>query len=1085
MVQRWRARVLGAGVLGAALLAAPAGTGLAEEATTTATARAGERAVTLITGDKVFVREAGDRAGVRIVPAKGRERIGFTTRGDAEHLYVVPLDAQRLLAADKLDRRLFDVRELIRSRYDDAGRSNVPLIVAHRGKAKLGKPVRIAKSRAASGWERLRTDPAISKIWLDGLRKPLLDQSVPQVGAPQAWQAGLTGKGTTVAVLDTGIDATHPDLAGQITGAKNFTQSDPGDEIGHGTHVASTIAGTGAASGGKYKGVAPDAKLLDGKVCEDYGCEESAILAGMEWAAAEQGADVINVSLGGADSPGLDPLEAAVNTLTEQTGALFVIAAGNAAPWATECRVASPASADAALAVGAVDKQDELAGFSCTGPRVGDGALKPDITAPGVDIAAARAAGTEMGEPVGDQYVRASGTSMATPHVAGAAAILAQRHPDWTAANLKGALMSSAKPIAGQTSYQQGAGRVDVARAVTQQVIGQPGALSYEKQSWPHDDDAPEAKQLQYRNLGDESVRFDLTATMLGPDGKPAPDGALRLSATTLEIPASGTASVTVTSNTRHNGPDGVYSGRITATAGDLTVTTPVAVEKEVESYDLTIRAVGRNGETPPAYSAALLALDSDLVAETKETDGEWNVRVPRGRYHLNSYIHTRIGEDDYESAWLVQPLLVVDRELTLTVDGRTAKPMSARIEGASEIALGTVDYTREDFQFGTFFPLNRLYTAQIGPDAPADEMTSWLTLQARADDAPALYLLTPYVQGRFFNGYDKTFRDSELAKVTHRQLSQGLGPHAGRLSFGFPPRSYFSSAVGFTFHLPSTVTTYHTGGGTQWMNDFAEGEDTGEEFIGEASFTSPIRVYREGRRYRETWNNAVFNPSMQPWAGEPVAVLARNGDVIQTAMAQRSDGAGNVGGARIEEGNSTLYRNGEEVARTGYPGYGRIPVPAEAATYRLETWSTRPAGARFATRVESAWTFRSAHVPEGPDTIEGWKPLPGWAVRYTPAVDDRNHVTRKGLHLLPMTAESVPGAKVGRLGTPKLEYSLDDGKSWKKAVVLPAGAGYQWVALIPATADAEYVSLRVKASDSNGNQVEQTVTRAYGLVRQ
>src|SRR6185369_1071830 len=137
-------------------------------------------------------------------------------------------------------------------------------------------------------------------------------------------------------------------------------------------------------------------------------------------------------------------------------GALFVVAAGNSG---ADHSVQTPSSADAALAVGAVDGADALAPFSSRGPRDGDYALKPDLTAPGVDITAARSKDAELGRP-GEQYVTLSGTSMATPHVAGAAAILAQRRPDWDAATLKAALMGSARPNPATGVFGQGAGRV-------------------------------------------------------------------------------------------------------------------------------------------------------------------------------------------------------------------------------------------------------------------------------------------------------------------------------------------------------------------------------------------------------------------------------------------------------------------------------------------------------------------------------------------------------------------------------------------------------------------------------------------------
>lgn len=127
----------------------------------------------------------------------------------------------------------------------------------------------------------------------------------------------------------------------------------------------------------------------------------------------------------------------------------------------------TPGAADEALTVGAVDGEERLAEFSSRGPRT-DEAQKPDSTAPGVGIVAARAAGTSMGEPVDDAYTASSGTSMAAPHVAGAAAILAAQHPDWQARQLKDALISTSRLSPDYTVYEQGGGRVDLAGGVAQ-----------------------------------------------------------------------------------------------------------------------------------------------------------------------------------------------------------------------------------------------------------------------------------------------------------------------------------------------------------------------------------------------------------------------------------------------------------------------------------------------------------------------------------------------------------------------------------------------------------------------------------------
>ncbi|MGP3949824.1 S8 family serine peptidase [Streptomyces sp. 7N604] len=165
-----------------------------------------------------------------------------------------------------------------------------------------------------------------------------------------------------------------------------------------------------------------------------------------------------------------------MNTLSAKSGTLFVIAAGNSGPG--QQSISSPGSADAALTVGAVDKSDRLADVSSRGPTA-SGALKPDLTAPGVDIVAAEAASGAIGDPVEKGYVSLSGTSMATPHVAGAAAILAQQHPGWSGTQIKVALTASAKGDPVLSPFQQGTGRLDVAQAVKQTTVTEPGTFDF------------------------------------------------------------------------------------------------------------------------------------------------------------------------------------------------------------------------------------------------------------------------------------------------------------------------------------------------------------------------------------------------------------------------------------------------------------------------------------------------------------------------------------------------------------------------------------------------------------------------------
>ena len=236
------------------------------------------------------------------------------------------------------------------------------------------------KAEAGAVWSAVTTGPAGARRRRGGGCRPdLAGRPAPGHPGPQRAadrRAGRLGGRATPARASPSRCSTPASTpptrtwpAGSPRRATSPRRPTPDDTVGHGTHVASTIAGSGAASGGKYRGVAPDATLLFGKVCENDGCTDSAILAGMQWAAVEQHAAVVNMSLGGGDTPEVDPLEEAVETLTAQTGTLFVIAAGNDG---VDGSVGSPGTADAALTVGAVDRDDELADFSSRGPRVGD-----------------------------------------------------------------------------------------------------------------------------------------------------------------------------------------------------------------------------------------------------------------------------------------------------------------------------------------------------------------------------------------------------------------------------------------------------------------------------------------------------------------------------------------------------------------------------------------------------------------------------------------------------------------------------------------------------------------------------------------
>ncbi|MFD1146320.1 S8 family serine peptidase [Saccharothrix hoggarensis] len=1070
---------------GAAVLAAGLATGTATGVATAAPdepRRAGGAgvgpAVTLVTGDRVVLD--GDTFG-SFQAGPGRTGIGFQTFHRDGRLHVVPRDAVAALAADKLDLRLFDVTGLVESGYDDARRDTVPLIVTRHGDAQLtaagthvtrqlpavrAVAATTAKAEAATAFRALVDDPSVAKVWLDGVRQPSLDRSTAQIGAPAAWQAGHTGKGVKVAVLDTGVDGAHPDLVGREVAERNFTEDpDTTDEVGHGTHVAATVA----SSGPKYRGVAPDAQILDGKVCVVNGCAESWILDGMQWA-ADQGADVVNLSLGGTDRPGLDPLEQAVNTLSESTGTLFVIAAGNSGRPGS---VGSPGSADAALTVGAVNRDDSIAPFSSRGPRVGDGAVKPDVTAPGVGIVAAKSSAGRIGDPVGDAHVSISGTSMATPHVAGAAALLVQQHPEWTGAQVKATLMASAKINPALTAFDQGAGRVDLGKAITTTVTSEPATLAMGRQSWPHDDDTPVTKELTYRNSGTQPVTFPVSVDAKGPDGKPAPAGLFTVSPATVTVPAGGTATVTVTSDTRVSAVDGAFAGAVVG--GDV-VRTPVSVDREPESYDVTAEFIDADGKPTAEYSGVVMGVDNDVFEFLSGGGGAVTTRLPKGEYMVHADVFTG-DPQDMRIAVLPRPSLTVAGNAKVTFDARTAKPVAVTApDPAAKPILGDIGLTRRSgdrtIGFGVAFldgfPAGAT-VGHVGPTLPDDQLSTMISAQFQrtpVTDTPETYRFSWVETGEVPTGFTRAPTRRELAEVRTRF---GPAPDGNEFVHGgnaIGPDGNGGWSALFQVRPGGSAVDYVNTADLRWSWTLLQIRG---EFDIVTSYTTPDRTYRPGTSVEERLNFPVVGP------GLPVSrydYLSRTGDEILVQVPVFNDSANNLGGSALASGRTALYREGELVGEVPEFG-GNFPVPAGDAAYRAEIDHVRAPGiSDFTTRVAGAWTFRSDTAP-----AEGSRKLPLTVVRFGPRLDADGGAPAGRLLRVPLTVEQQQGADNGRVRAVEVEVSFDDGKTWSAAPVVGGAALVR-----NADAPGGFASLRAKGGDSKGNTFEHTVIRAYRI---
>ncbi|MBB5808719.1 subtilisin family serine protease [Saccharothrix ecbatanensis] len=1066
-----RSRRVAAAVLAAAGLVTTTATGVAGATPEPAHRDTPGTTVTLITGDRVVLHGS---AFTSVVPGPGRERIGFHKYNRDGRLHVVPRDATRALGNGRLDPRLFDVTGLVEAGYDDAKRDTMPLIIT--GRPPTGVHVtralpavgavatRTAKADAATTFRSLVDDPGVEKIWLDGVRHPDLDRSTAQIGAPAAWQAGFTGAGVKVAVLDTGVDQGHADLAGKEVAERNFTdEPDTADLVGHGTHVAATIA----SAGGKYKGVAPGAEILDGKVCGAYGCAESWILGGMQWA-VDQGADVVNLSLGGEDTPGVDPLEEAVNTLSAQTGALFVIAAGNSGRGGT---IGSPGSADAALTVGAVDREDGIAPFSSRGPRAGDGAVKPDITAPGVDVVAAKSSTGRIGTPVDEDHVSMSGTSMATPHVAGAAALIAQQHPDWTGARIKATLMASAKDNPALTAFDQGAGRVDLTEALTTTVTSEPTSLAMGFQQWPHGDDTPITKELTYRNSGAAPVTFPVSVEAKGPRGEPAPAGLFTVTPATVTVPAGGEATVSVTADTRVGTAEGAFSGAVIA--GEV-LRTPVSVDREVESYDVTTTFVDANGQAPAGYSGVVMGMDNGVFKSLSGTDNTLTTRLPKGDYVVAADVTTGDPQDG-PIAVLFQPSLSVTGNTSITFDARTAKPVRITAPdpdptpGLSELSL-TRAYHDTRYGLGMLFfegfPDN-LTLGGVGPALPDDQAHFMMSTQMTGRPVGTTvvrYRFAWLEHGQVPTGFVRTPSRRDLAEV---RTTFGPTPAGHEVRHGgLPIAPDGSSPMGTLYPVPAggDAVDYLTGDGFRWHWLMSQSDPAAGPV---ADFSIEGRTYRDGRTHEERFNFPVFGPGLPPSRYD---YLARLGDDITVHVPLVNDAANNSGWTSIDSARTTLYRDGQKVGEIAYPG-GEFTVPPGPAGFRAEVDLVRAPGVSdFSTRVTGAWTFRS-------DTVAGGqsRKLPLSVVRFAPKLDGNGGTPAGRVLRIPLTVEQQQGADNGQVRRVKVDVSFDDGKTWSEVPVVGGTA-------LVRNDRAGFASLRAKGSDSKGNTFEHSVIRAYRI---
>jgi subtilisin family serine protease/Tol biopolymer transport system component len=1034
--------------------------------------------VGLITGDVVTLQSSpGGRQGIEVDLAdrEGYEA-SYEVREEDGRVYVLPSDAVPLIGPT-LDRELFNVTKLAQYGYDlERG---LPVIVTRENGAsptllRSAPGIRDATALASIGGEAGTVDAdrstfwraatetrrhgtatsmaGVERVWLDEQLSATLDVSAPMVGAPQAWAQGYDGTGTTVAVLDTGVDTTHPDLAGKVDAEENFSFSGTtGDRYGHGTHVAGIVAGGGS----RYTGVAPRARLLSGKVLGDDGSGfESWAIEGMEWAVAA-GADVVNMSLGSSfPSNGNDPVSLAIDRLTAEHDVTFVVSAGNSGPGGGT--IGSPAAASSAITVGAIDKAGLLARFSSRGPRIGDAAIKPDLTAPGAGIVSARADGTALGSVVEAAYTRLSGTSMAAPHVAGAAAILKQRRPGVSAAEVKAALVTTAVPNPDLHIYQQGGGRLDIPAALAAPVRATPAPLDLGFVGYPQNDKPPVTRQVTYANDRNEPIELDLAFDVTNQRTRERPSAAmLSLDRERLSLGPGESGSVTVTLDPRA-GEFGLYGGSLIARDGQGAVVsrTPVGFRLQAPTYTLTIEARDRTGG-PAGGLSSVDVLDvhdrGEYSAWRSLSGGPVTLQVPHGTYAVVGKI-----ANGQERSLVTLPELAVTGDTTVMLDARTARPIDVEAPARDTAPLPHVPVTvglRRETQAGQSFavaeatpPDWRRYATPTDPVAVGklELFNRWLLGPDDRRDDPVLYDLTRLESGRIPGDLRYRPRSSDLARVVNRYHSDLPNQVIRGTRFVELPGWTDVDELGVTeeFNVPVERVEYSTGGvpfhrRLRWAGTF-----------GPPSIVSGTETYAAGERRTRSWFAGPMAPGVRQ--------VQRLGSTLSLLASPWVDAAGNP-----TDGDAAyaFYRDGELVAEGTNPR--TLPLSAGPAEYRLELRSAfRRSWWRTSTRASTAWTFRSA---------------PLLAVDYHLGLDLRN-TARHGQREIEIGVRGGDGAIAGA----RLWTSSDDGASWRQRSGRPLGGGRFRFAVD--SRDGDFTSLRVEAWDAAQNRIEQEIIRAYAL---
>lgn len=620
---------------------------------------------------------------------------------------------------------------------DRAAAARVPTGRVTQGYARVFSGAAVTLS--AELLDGLRRLPYVRRVVPDDTVRATLVESVPLIRADSLRaMTGASGAGIRVGIVDTGVDYHHAALGGgfgpgfKVAGGWDSVNgdADPADDHGHGTHVAGIVAGDGAG----VQGVAPGATLYAFKVLAAAGYGYTSwILDGLERALDPDGdpgtddaMDVVNLSLGSPGGHPDDVLSLALDHLTD-AGVVCCVAAGNDGGYWT---IGSPGTSRKAITVGSTDKQDSLSWFTSLGPVPHTYELKPDLFAPGGGI---------VSSAMGGGTIALSGTSMATPHVAGAAALLLQRHPEWTPADVKSALAATAIDL-DRDPFRQGSGRIDLLRADASRLTLSPihvsfGRVPLSPPTWSRTD------TVRVTNHGEASRTFTLPASLTI-----APGAVVHVSPVSLNLAPGATGLVFVTLDVDNaaltdpaGGPNGL-AATLVGTCDSREYRLPVTFHQHAVLQVLTSGAV--NVMVVENHDTRQLHLASFYQPEVRVPPGTYDVTM--AFYPLHTFV-TRQSITVVEDATVtIEPEDAVYHQTFAQVDASGAAVVSD---------AGSVQLSREGSSWSVGFagfPVVDIATNALPADylldysvGSTDYRTRWASFPGRLQGVDASHVFT------------------------------------------------------------------------------------------------------------------------------------------------------------------------------------------------------------------------------------------------------------------------------------------------------------------------------------------------------